>query len=59
MRPIQTMKHEKVKFVMRPGEILLNQMVFSLKLLEIDSETLVNDEKYINLFEDPAYLQEY
>ena len=59
MRLIQTMKHEKGKIVLRPKEILLNQMAFSLCLLEGDSETFVNDERCINLFEDPRYLQEY
>ncbi len=59
MSLIETMKHEMGKFNLKLKEILLNQMVFSLSLLERDFKTLVDDVRCINLFEDLNYLQEY
>lgn len=56
---IKTVKHEMGKFDLKLKEILLNQMVFSLKPLEKDSKTLINDARCINPFEDLKYLQEY
>jgi len=56
---IEIMKDEMGKFNLKPKGILLNQMVFSLSLLESDFMTIVDDARCINLFEDLNYLQEY
>ena len=57
-RLIQTMLHEMEKIVLKPKEILLNRMAFSLCLLQGGSGTLVSDGKCIDLFLDLRYLQE-
>ena len=56
---IEIMKDEMGKFNLKLKGILLNQMVFSLSLLESDFMTIVDDARCINLFEDLNYLQEY
>jgi len=56
---IEIMTDEMGKFNLKPKGILLNQMVFSLSLLESDFMTIVDDARCINLFEDLNYLQEY
>jgi len=56
---IEIMTDEMGKFNLKLKGILLNQMVFSLSLLESDFMTIVDDARCINLFEDLNYLQEY